>query len=188
LDFFIGENKMGRPLKIKKTTTKDIGFNSFSELENPVFPVTVSASEFFGVVGGDDSAGTLATATYPTVKIRVKIGSAVEADGSIIRQKGSTKYLVTDGTNTGVCILANLADGALTANTMTITMDEGDSTPLRVSRLTNKWALDYSTPPVRYVANFFDGGSTAQKSGTKNVPNTAQQQNIVTLGLIENNT
>lgn len=179
---------MGRPLKIKKTTTKDIGFNSFDELQSPVYPVTVSATEFYGVVGGDDSSGTLATATYPTVKIRVKIGSNAEADGSIIRQKGSIKYLVTDGTNTGVCTLANLADGALTPNTMTITMEEGDSTPVRVSRLTNKWALDYSTPPVRYVANFFDAGSTAQKSGTRNVPNTATQQNIVTLGQIENNT
>jgi hypothetical protein len=179
---------MGRPLKIKKTLTKDIGFNSFDQLENPVFPNTLTASEFFGVVGGNDSAGTLATAAYPTVKIRVKIGANAEADGSIIRQKGSIKYLVTDGTNTGICVLADLDDGDLTANTMTITMDEGDSTPLRVSRLTNKWALDYSTPPVRYVANFFDGGSTAQKSGTRNVANTATQQNIVTLGLIENNT
>ncbi len=176
---------MGRPLKIKKTLTKDIGYPAFDAVENPVFPVTLTAAEFFGVVGGDEDLGT---AAYPTVKIRVKIGTNAEADGFIIRQKGSTKYLVSDGTNTGVCVLADLDDGDLTDNTMTITMDEGDSTPLRVSRLTNKWALDYSTPPVRYVANFFDGGSTAQKSGTRNEPNTADQQNIVTLGLIENNT
>ena len=174
---------MGRPLKIKKTLTKDIGYPAFGTLENPVYPVTVAATEFYGVVGGDEDLGA---AAYPVVKIRVKIGTNAETDGYIIRQKGGTKYLVSDGTNTGVCILADLDDGALTANTMTITMDEGDSTPVRVSRLTNKWALDYSTPPVRYVANFFDGGSTAQKSGTRNVPNTAAQQNIVTLGLIEN--
>jgi len=189
---------MGRPLKIKKTTTKDVGFNSFDELNSPVFPNTMTSTEFFGVVGGDDSAGTLATATYPTVKIRVKIGANAEADGSIIRQKGSIKYLVTDGTNTGICVLADLDDGALTNGTMTITMDEGDSTPKRISKLTNKWALDFTGGPtysasavvqrIRYLANFFDGGSTAQKSGTKNVPNTAAQQNIVTLGLVENNT
>ena len=169
---------MGRPLKIKKTTTKDVGFNSFNQLNSPVFPNTMTATEFYGVVGGNDSAGTLATATYPTIKIRVKIGANAEADGSIIRQKGSTKYLVTDGTNTGVCVLADLADGTLTDNTMTITLDEGDSTPVRVARLTNKWALDYSN--VRYLANFFDGGSTAVKSGTRG--------ETVTLGLIENNT
>ena len=181
---------MGRPLKIKKTTTKDVGFNAFNELENPVYPVTVAATEFYGVVGGDDSAGTLATATYPTVKIRVKIGANAEADGSIIRQKGSIKYLVTDGTNTGICTLADLADGALTDNTMTITMDEGDSTPVRISKLTNKWALDYTggssysaaavVQRIRYLANFFDGGSTAVKSGTRG--------QAVTLGLVENNT
>lgn len=189
---------MGRPLKIKKTLTKDIGYPAFDVLENPVYPVTVAATEFYGVVGGDDSAGTLATAAYPTVKIRVKIGANAEADGSIIRQKGAIKYLVTDGTNTGICTLADLDDAALTPNTMTITMDEGDSTPKRISKLTNKWALDYTGGPgysaaavvqrIRYVANFFDGGSTAQKSGTRNVPNTAAQQNIVTLGLVENNT
>jgi len=189
---------MGRPLKIKKTLTKDIGFNSFNAVEVPVFPNTMTASEFFGVVGGNDSAGTLATAAYPTVKIRVKIGANAEADGSIIRQKGSIKYLVTDGTNTGICTLADLADGALTANTMTITLDEGDSTPKRVSKLTNKYALDYTggstysaaavVQRIRYVSNFFDGGSTTQKSGTRNQANTAGQQNIVTLGLIENNT
>jgi len=175
---------MGRPLKIKKTLTKDIGFNSFNAVEVPVFPNTMTATEFFGVVGGNDSAGNLATAAYPTVKIRVKIGAI--------------KYLVTDGTNTGICTLADLADGALTNNTMTITMDEGDSTPKRISKLTNKWALDYTGGPgysaeavvqrIRYVANFFDGGSTAQKSGTRNTANTAAQQNIVTLGLVENNT
>jgi len=181
---------MGRPLKIKKTTTKDIGFNSFGELENPVYPVTLTASEFYGVVGGDDSAGTLATVAYPTVKIRVKIGSNAEADGSIIRQKGSIKYLVTDGTNTGVCTLADLNDGALTADTMTITMEDDDSTPRRISKLTNKWALDYTggatysaaavVQRIRFLANFFDAGSTAIKSGT--------QGQAVTLGLVENNT
>jgi hypothetical protein len=166
---------MGRPLKIKKTTTKDIGFNAFNAVEVPVFPNTMAATEFYGVVGGND---TVDTSTYPTVKVRVKIGGNAEADGYIIRQKGTIKYLVSDGTNTGVCVLADLDDGDLTDNTMTITMDEGDSTPVRVSKLTNKWALDYSTPPVRYVANFFDGGSTAIKSGT--------QGQTVTLGLIEN--
>lgn len=164
---------MGRPLKIKKTTTKDIGFPSFNAVEVPVYPGSMSASEFYGVVGGSDTADT---ASYPTTKVRVKIGSNSEADGWIIRQKGSTKYLVTDGTNTGVCVLANLNDGALTANTMTITYDTGDSAVTRVARLTNKWALGYDN--VKYVANFFDGGSSAIKSGT--------QGQLVTLALIEN--
>lgn len=167
---------MGRPLKIKKTTTKDIGFNAFDQLTNPVKPGTMAATEFFGVVGGSD---TVDTATYPTVKCRVKIGTNAESDGYIIRQKGSISYLVSDGANTGVCTLANVADGALTSNTMTITYDTGDSAVTRISRLTNRWLLDYSTPPVRYLANFFDGGSTAIKAG-------AAQNATVTLGQVEN--
>jgi len=78
-----------------------------------------------------------------------------------------------------VCSLANLADGALTAGTMTITLDEGDSTPVRVKRLSNKFALDFSTPSVRFAANFFDGGSTVTKSGAEN-------NGTITTGLIEN--
>lgn len=153
---------MGRPLKIKKTTTKDIGFPAFNAVENPVYPGTMSATEFFGVVGGSD---TVDTSTYPTLQVRVKIGSNAEANGYIIRQKGSIQYLVTDGTNTGVCTLANLADSALTADTMTLTVTEGSST-FRIKRLTNKWALDFSDN--RYLINFFDSASTAIKSGEAN--------------------
>lgn len=184
---------MGRPLKIKKSTTTDIGFNAFNAVEVPVFPNTMTAAEFFGVVGGSD---TVDTAAYPTVKVRVKIGSNAEADGYIIRQKGSIKYLVSDGTNTGVCTLADLADGTLTDGTMTITYDTGDSAVTRISKLTNKWALDYTggatysaeavVQRVRYLANFFDAGSTAIKSGTSGQANTATQQNIVTLAEVEN--
>jgi predicted RNA binding protein YcfA (HicA-like mRNA interferase family) len=90
---------MGRPLKIKKTTTGantgvDIGFNPFSVLTAPVVPVGFtpnSATEYQGVVGGSN---TVDTATYPTVKCRVFIAGFAEEDGYIIRQKGSHKYLV----------------------------------------------------------------------------------------------
>jgi hypothetical protein len=170
---------MGRPLKIKKTTTKDIGFNSFDALTNPVFPGTLTATDFVGVVGGNDSAGDLATAAYPTVSVRVKIGANAEANGYIIRQKGSRSYLVTDGTNTGICVLANTADSALAADTMTISFTTGgDSTLTRVSRLTNKWALDFASN--RYLVNFFADEGTMIKSGTANV--------TVALALVENNT
>lgn len=151
---------MGRPLKIKKTTTKDIGFPAFNAVENPVYPATMSAAEFFGVVGGSD---TVDTSAYPTLQVRVKIGDNAEANGYIIRQKGSIQYLVSDGTNTGVCQLVNIADSSLTDNTMTLTVTEGSST-FRIKRLTNKWALDFSDN--RYLINFFDNDSTAIKSGS----------------------
>jgi hypothetical protein len=84
---------MGRPLKIKKSTTSDIGFNPFASLTAPVVPSPVfdNSTEYLGVVGGSD---TVDSATYPTVKCRVFITGFAEEDGYIIRQKGSHKYLV----------------------------------------------------------------------------------------------
>jgi hypothetical protein len=88
---------MGRPLKIKKSTTTDIGFNALAGLTAPVLPSPVfdSETEYLGVVGGSN---TVDSATYPTVKCRVFITGFAEADGYIIRQKGSHKYLVGDVT------------------------------------------------------------------------------------------
>lgn len=175
---------MGRPLKIKKTTTKDIGFNAWDQLTNPVYGNDFTATEFLGVVGGAHTG--VATATYPVVKCRVKIGANAEADGWIVRQKGSTKYLVSDGTNTGVCVLVNKAQGALGANEMNIAFFASDSSEVLISKLTNKWAWDYSN--VRYAVNFFTDESTQIKSGTTGQQNTATQQNIVGLAQIENYT
>lgn len=170
---------MGRPLKIKKTTTKDVGFIALSDTTAPVTPGEYwNTTDFIGVVGGNDVDDGIATSAYPTVSVRVKIGSNSEANGSIIRQKGSRKYLVSDGTNTGVCTLANTADGALAADTMTISIYATDSSLVRIARLTNKWALDYSNN--RYLVNFFTDEGTLIKSGTKG--------ETVNLGLVEKNT
>ena len=213
---------MGRPLKIKKTTTKDIGFNPFSQLTNPVFPETMTESDFFGVVGGAnaEAGSSIATAQNPVVKCRVFIpGALAEDDGYIITQRGTIRYQVaavtavtaedlviglsyriltvgtTDwaacgasegtvtagdiftaravgaGTGTaqlvGICTLANEADTALTEGNMNISLSTGgDSTQVLISRLTNRFALDYSTPPVRYATNFFTDEGTSIKSGT----------------------
>jgi hypothetical protein len=222
---------MGRPLKIKKTTTKDIGFVELGQLESPVYPETLNTSQFIGVVGGANAIGgsSVATSAYPVVRVQVHLATggpgSAEAPGFIITQKGATKYLVADttsvadesmvvgrtyiinsvgttdwqacgasprgdiggtlqyaagdiftatavgaGTGTafevGVCSLANEATGALTAGNMNIAIFNGDSTDILVSKLTNKFALDYSTPPVRYLVNFFTDEGTEIKSGT----------------------
>jgi hypothetical protein len=95
---------MGRPLKIKKIIESanpgvDIGFNGLLTLTNPVLPSAVfdTDTEYLGVVGGTQPP-TLATATYPIVKVRVFVTGFAEADGFIIRQKGSRKFLVADAT------------------------------------------------------------------------------------------
>ena len=89
---------MGRPLKIKESATVDVGF------DNP------TGGQYYGVVGGED---TLSTYAHPVLKVRVRITGESEADGWIVRQKGASKYLVEDASgNTGVCVLANLADSS----------------------------------------------------------------------------
>jgi hypothetical protein len=96
---------MGRPLKIKKTTTKDIGFNNLGSLEVPVYPDTLNTSQFIGVVGGANNlgGGSIATAAYPVVRVQVYLPTggpgAAEAAGFIITQKGSRQYLVADTTS-----------------------------------------------------------------------------------------
>ena len=214
---------MGRPLKIKKTTTKDIGFVALGELEAPVYPDTLNTDQFIVVVGGANASGgsAVATSAYPVVRVQVHLATggpgSAEAPGFIITQKGNTKYLVADttsvadedlvvgrtyiintvgttdwvscggsvnpaagdvftatgigaGTGTafevGICNLANEATGALTAGNMNIAIFNGDSTDILVSKLTNKFALDYSTPKVRYLVNFFTDEGTEIKSGT----------------------
>ena len=178
---------MGRPLKIQKAnTTRDIGFNAVASLTAPVTPSGLAQDEFYGVVGGDVVSTNVAnagTAAYPTVKVRVFITGYDEQDGFILRQKGSSTYLVYDAVNgvSGVCTLANQATGALTAGNMTVTVDLADSTDnIRLQRFTNKWGLSFAG--VRYFLNFFDvGGETAVKAG-------AAQNGTVVIAQVEGNT
>jgi len=228
---------MGRPLKIKKSTTGDIGFNALDSLTNPVYPstpTTFGGTEYLGVVGGANAS--VATSAYPVVKCRAFIVGA-EDDAYIITQKGSIKYQVATITavndedmvagrayrilsvgdtnwaavggsssaavgdvftataagagtgtvqNVGTCVLADQADGALTLGNMNITFSTGDSAAQTISRLTNRFALDYSTPPVRYAVNFFSDEGFEVKSGTTGAVNASGQQNRVDLAIVEN--
>lgn len=228
---------MGRPLKIKKTTTTDIGFNNLGSLTNPVYPAPLNTAQFLGVVGGANAIGgsSVATSAYPVVRVQVFLSTggpgSAEAPGFIITQKGSKQYLVADSTSVadesmvvgrsyiinsvgttqwqtcgasvnagagdiftcvavgsgsgtvfevGVCTLANQATSSLTAGNMNIAMFNGDSTDILISKLTNRWALDYSNPAVRYAINFFSDEGTEIKSGTSNT--------TVPLAIIENYT
>lgn len=163
---------MGRPLKIKESTTTDIGFNAFSTLTNPEVPTGFTSTNFMGVVGGDNVS--IATSTYPVVACSANINGAGNVAAYIITQKGATKYLVAEAgnsVNSSICILANLDAANLTANTMNITFSyDGDvANVVNVSRLTNKYVWDYDTPPTRYAANFFETGNTIAKSGAEAV-------------------
>jgi hypothetical protein len=247
---------MGRPLKIQKTSTGsgnggasvsvDLGFPNFASLTNPVVNSsdTLNSAQFLGVVGGATPTDTPST-TYPRVDVIVNIanpsGTGIGvAQGYIIRQKGSRKYLVGDVTgvndgsfvvgqayqvvalgttnwqligaeadiavggiftatgtdgggngsaySVGVCVLDNDTTPAAGLMCITFTEATGDSTATPISKLTNKWLLDYTggsgytqaevTNDVRYVANFFTDEGTVIKSGTA--------QTTVNLALVDN--
>jgi hypothetical protein len=82
---------MGRPLKIKKSTTIDIGFNDFGNLTAATIPTGLTSTQFIGVVGGANAS--IATTDYPVVLIGANVNGVV-GNAYIIRQKGTTKYLV----------------------------------------------------------------------------------------------
>ena len=247
---------MGRPLKIQKSSTGsgnggaavgvDLGFPNFGSLTAPVFnspTQTLDSAQYLGVVGGAGPTDT-PSATNPRVDVTVNIANPSGtglgvAQGYIIRQKGSHKYLVGDvtgvndgsflvgqayqistlGTTTnwtaagaptnfglgtiftatsvggsgngaansvGVCVLDD--DVTPAAGLMAITYTLGDSTATTISKLTNKWLLNWAggstyaatsvINDVRYVTNFFTDEGTVIKSGTA--------QTTVELAIVDN--
>ena len=247
---------MGRPLKIQKSSTGsgnggaavgvDLGFPNFGSLTAPVFNAptqTLNTTQYLGVVGGAAPTDT-PSATNPRVDVTVNIaapsGSGIGvAQGYIIRQKGSHKYLVGDATgvndgsfvvgqayqistvgtttdwtaagaptnfglgtiftatsvggsgdgaanSVGVCVLDD--DVTPAAGLMAITYTLGDSTATTISKLTNKWLLNWAggstyaatsvINDVRYVTNFFTDEGTVIKSGTA--------QTTVELAIVDN--
>ena len=247
---------MGRPLKIQKSSTGsgnggaavgvDLGFPNFGSLTAPVFnspTQTLDSAQYLGVVGGAAPTDT-PSATNPRVDVTVNIanpsGSGIGvAQGYIIRQKGSHKYLVGDATgvndgsfvvgqayqistvgtttnwtaagapanfglgtiftatsvggsgngaanSVGVCVLDD--DVTPAAGLMAITYTLGDSTATTISKLTNKWLLNWAggstyaatsvINDVRYVTNFFTDEGTVIKSGTA--------QTTVELAIVDN--
>ena len=98
----------------------------------------------------------------------------------------------------GVCVLAD--DATPAAGLMAITFTTGDSTATTISKLTNKFLLDwtggstYAATSViadkRYATNFFTDEGTVIKSGTTGAANTGTvtvgQQNLLDLAIVDN--
>ena len=254
---------MGRPLKIQKISTGsgnggasvgvDLGFPNFGSLTNPVKNSVgnMTNAQYLGVVGGAAPTDT-PSATNPRVDVIVNIANPSGtglgvAQGYVIRQKGSHKYLVGDvtgvndgsflvgqayqistvGTTTdwtaagapsnyglgtiftatsvggagngaafsvGVCVLDN--DTTPAVGLMAITYTNNDSTATPISKLTNKFLLDWAggstyaatevVNDVRFAANFFTDEGTVIKSGTTAVSNVSGQQNLLDVVIVDN--
>jgi hypothetical protein len=128
---------MGRPLKIAKLQG--------SIVVDRAIPGVINTQPVGGVGGLTSIAGN-------QVMPRVKIGSSSNADGSILRQKGRKKFLVTDGSNEGVCSLVNKADGSLLDNEMSITATRSTAATFRAKRISNRYVWDFSDN--RYLWTF----------------------------------
>lgn len=97
---------MGRPIKTAKLINgilSDTGYDNGDGL---------------GVVGGE--VDTTPSDTVKTIQCKFNDGSGV-LTGWIVRQKGSRKFLVTDGSVTATCILANTATPAFGEMSIQIT-------------------------------------------------------------------
>ena len=146
---------MGRPLKIAKYYSEsdivvDRGYpNDHSDNDNNF------SGTYPGVVGGNDVS--------LNVVVRVKIGSNSEANGYILRQKAKRKYLVTDGSNTGICTLVNKNNSSLGADEMTVTVTDASSSTFRLAYLTNKWGVDFND--VKYLLSFFSTATAGSIAG-----------------------
>ena len=123
------------------------------------------------------------------VGVSVRIASLGDTDwvamGAPVGAAVGTIFLVTaaagagtTGTcqEVGVCVLDN--DATPPGGSMAIGFSVGDSTITYISKLTNKWLLDWTggndygyssvVNDVRYVSNFFTDEGTVIKSGTAN--------------------
>ena len=162
---------MGRPLKIKKSTTIDIGFNNFGNLTaSSVGNTSFTSSQFVGVVGGANTS--IATAAYPVVACNANINGVGNTAAYIIRQKGATKYLV----GSDVDQFAN----AITANSSYVITALGTT---GVSGFTSIGA-----PVTANVGDIFTANAAGTGTGTVNLVGQCLLANQANAALLTANT
>ena len=76
------------------------------------------------------------------LEVEVKVGANAQDTGYIVRQKGAHKFLVSDGTNVGVCTLADT--GTPADDQMSIECTKADTSTFYASRITNKFVWDFA--------------------------------------------
>lgn len=93
------------------------------------------------------------------IKVRAKIGANTEGDGFIVRQKGTNKFIVTVGANTGVCRVVNKDSGSLGNNEMIINVLTDSGTYAQATKLYNRVAITEGNTKVKwnFTADLDDG-------------------------------
>ena len=182
---------MGRALKIQKQgyaatpgNAVDAGYPQISTLTSAVTPAELSSTQYYGIVGGNvqnsqtgwtngNASMAGGSATFPVISVSANINGTQNEAAFITRQKGASKFLVTGATSgvTGVAYLANVANGSLTVNQMSVGVStpvgNGNVTVTYMSRINNKYGVGFSTAAqvanvivnnnaTQYFLNFFD--------------------------------
>ena len=145
------------------------------------------------VVGQAYQVVTLGTTNWQSIGAEADI-----AVGGIFTATGADGGGNGVAYSVGVCVLDN--DTSPAAGLMAITFTNTDSTATTISKLTNKFLLDwtggsdYAAASVvadkRYATNFFTDEGTVIKSGTTGAANTGTvqsgQQNLLDLAIVDN--
>jgi hypothetical protein len=109
--------------KIQKSATVNVGFDSTA------------------VIGG---TGGLTSISGNQIQVKAYPVGGSAGNASILRQKGKSKFLVSDGTNASVCTLVNKAVGSLAVGEMSITATPSVGGTFYVARITNKFVVDFN--------------------------------------------
>jgi hypothetical protein len=135
---------------------------------------------FFGVAGSAN------------IKVRAKIGNNDEGEGFIVSQRGTRKFRVTVGSNTGICTLVNKSTGALGANEMIINVTTDAGNTVQVTKLYNRLAqIEAGTENVTKVRWNFSSSTTdgaVQVEDAKAVITIGTQPANVTVDLSDSET
>lgn len=93
--------------------------------------------------------------------------AGTEYTGYVLRQRGTLKFSVTDGTRTGICQLVDKAPGTLSDNEMIIEVMTDSGTKARASKLYSRVAIvNGNKVPWNYAATLVDGAvQIADESG-----------------------
>ena len=142
------------------------------------------------------------SATFPVIAVSANIDGTQNEAAFITRQKGASKFLVTGITSgaTGVAYLANVANGALTVNQMSVGVSTPDGTGnvnvTYMSRINNKYGIGFSTADqvanvivnnnaTQYFLNFFEPAANVTL-GTTTVTGNAGTFSTVATTIIAN--
>ena len=109
------------------------------------------------------------------IKVRAKIGANAEGDGFIVSQRGTRKFKVTVGANTGVCTLVNKDTGSLGNNEVIINVKNDAGTWQQVTKLFNRVAIVEGSTKIKW--NF----STSTTDGAVEVDDVSENQYTKTI-------